>query len=137
LLVSDGTNTYLHANGLQSATDASNTTSYALGDALGSIRGLTDANGSLTGTADHDAFGAVRSQSGFSLPLGFTGALTDPTTRFIGSGVALFPSNTGRLCQVHGVRIRQPHAAMTSSTGKRSFQALKPPSRATALNPRA
>jgi len=82
-LVSDGTNTYLQANGVQSATDASNTTSYALTDALGSVRGLTDASGTLTGTTAYDAFGAVRAQSGSSLALGFTGALTDPTTGFL------------------------------------------------------
>jgi uncharacterized protein RhaS with RHS repeats len=66
-LVSGGTNTYLQANGLQSAIDGSNTTSYALTDPLGSVRVLTDASGSLTGSAAYDA-------------LGFTGALADPST---------------------------------------------------------
>ncbi|MDP2948950.1 MAG: hypothetical protein Q8P22_05380 [Chloroflexota bacterium] len=35
-----------------------------LGDALGSVRGLTDLTGSLTGTADYDVFGEVRAASG-------------------------------------------------------------------------
>jgi ribonuclease T1 len=68
---------------VQSATDGSNTTSYALDDALGSVRGLTDASGNLSGSTAYDAFGAVRAQTGSSLALGFTGALTDPTTGFL------------------------------------------------------
>jgi RHS repeat-associated protein len=52
-------------------------------DALGSVRGLTDSSGALTGSTDYDAFGAIRGQTGSSLPLGFTGELTDPTTGFL------------------------------------------------------
>jgi RHS repeat-associated protein len=68
---------------LQAAINGSGATSYALTDALGSVRGLTDGSGTLTGSTDYDAFGAVRSQTGASLPLGFTGELTDPTTGFL------------------------------------------------------
>jgi RHS repeat-associated protein len=82
-LVDDGTNAYLSADGLQAAIDGSGTTSYALDDALGSVRGLTDASGSLIESTDYDVFGAVRSQTGARLPLGFTGELTDPTTGFL------------------------------------------------------
>jgi RHS repeat-associated protein len=45
--------------------------------------GLADASGSPIASTDHDAFGVVRSQTGASLPLGFTGELTDPTTGFL------------------------------------------------------
>jgi hypothetical protein len=54
-----------------------------LDDALGSVRGLTDSSGALSGSTDYDAFGAVRAQSGSSLPLGFTGELTNPITGFL------------------------------------------------------
>jgi RHS repeat-associated protein len=68
---------------LQAAIDGSGTTSYALDDALGSVRGLTDSSGALTGSTDYDVFGAVRAQTGTSLPLGFTGELNDPTNGFL------------------------------------------------------
>ncbi|MGA7673104.1 MAG: RHS repeat-associated core domain-containing protein [Nitrolancea sp.] len=38
----------------------------------------------LTGTSDYDASGAVRSQTGTSLSLDFTGELTDPSTGLVG-----------------------------------------------------
>jgi RHS repeat-associated protein len=82
-LVDDGTNAYLSPDGVQAAIDGSGTTSYPLDDALGSVRGLTDSSGGLTGSTDYDAFGAVRAQTGSTLPLGFTGELTDPTTGFL------------------------------------------------------
>jgi hypothetical protein len=41
------------------------------------------ASGTLTGSTDDDAFGAVRVHIGSTLPLGFTGELTDPTTGFL------------------------------------------------------
>lgn len=68
---------------MQAALDGSGTTSYALDDALGPVRSLTDSSGTLIGTTEYDAFGAVRSQTGSSLPLGYTGELTDPTTGFL------------------------------------------------------
>ena len=81
--VDDGTNAYLPAKGVQAAIDGSGATSYTLSDALGSVRDLTDASGSPSGSTDYDSFGTVRSQAGASLPLGFTGELTDPTTGFL------------------------------------------------------
>jgi hypothetical protein len=110
-LVDDGTNAYLSADGLQAAVDGSGTTSYPLDDALGSVRGLTDSSGTLTGSSDYDAFGAVRSQTGASLPLGFTGELTDPTTGFVDLRARDLDPSDGRLsvascratpsCQTH------------------------------------
>ena len=63
-LVDDGSTGYVRANGAQEAIDGRNTTSYPLTDALGSVRGVTDSSGTLTGTTSYDAFGAVRSQPG-------------------------------------------------------------------------
>ena len=79
LLVDDGDMNYLHANGILAEIDQTNAASYHLTDALGSVRGLTDGAGSLSGTASYDAFGAVRSSSGASSDFGFTGEQADPT----------------------------------------------------------
>ena len=53
-------------------------TTWTLGDALGSTRALTDGSGATIGATDYDAFGAVRSATGEQSPFGFTGEQTDP-----------------------------------------------------------
>ena len=60
----NGSTSYVQANGAQEAIASGNTTSYPLTDALGSVRGVTDSTGTLTGSTDYDAFGAVRFQTG-------------------------------------------------------------------------
>jgi YD repeat-containing protein len=50
-LVDDGTNAYLQQDGALSSIDGSGAPSYMLGDALGSVRGVTDDTGSLVGSA--------------------------------------------------------------------------------------
>ena len=76
-LVDDGSKAYLHAGGLLGEIGGG--TRYALGDALGSVRGLADDAGSLVGTASYEAFGATRASSGASSLFGFTGEPTDAT----------------------------------------------------------
>jgi RHS repeat-associated protein len=76
-LVDDGSKAYLHADGLLGEIGGG--TRYALGDALGSVRGLAEESGSLVGTASYEAFGATRSSSGASSLFGFTGEPTDAT----------------------------------------------------------
>ena len=71
LLVDDGSTAYLHADGLLENISGSTDVHY-LGDALGSVRGLTDGTGSLTATADYDVFGALRGGAGTGT-FGFTG----------------------------------------------------------------
>jgi hypothetical protein len=66
----------------QSENEADQPT-YLRDDALGSVRGLTDSAGSLTGTADYDVFGQVRASSGASSVFGFSGEQFDPETGFI------------------------------------------------------
>ncbi len=62
-LVDDGSTSYVQADGAQEAIDRGNTASYPLTDALGSVRGVTDSSGTLTGSTDYDTFGAVLQQS--------------------------------------------------------------------------
>jgi RHS repeat-associated protein len=76
-LVDDGSKAYLHADGVLGEIGGG--TRYALGDALGSVRGLADESGSLVGTASYEAFGAPRTSSGASSLFGFTGEPADAT----------------------------------------------------------
>jgi RHS repeat-associated protein len=79
-LLSDGTTGYLSADAeLLAETDASSS-AYPIADALGSVRAQTDSGGSLTASAAYDVYGAVRSTSGSIGSLGYTGALTDPSS---------------------------------------------------------
>ena len=77
-LVSDGSATYLHANGTALAQQSAASIVYPLTDALGSVRALTDAGGAVTGTATYDVFGATTAQTGVASRFGFTGEMTDP-----------------------------------------------------------
>ncbi len=78
VVVSDGANQYLRDGGLAEVVNSA-TAAYPLTDALGSIRDITDAAGSLTATQSYDAFGAVTATSGAVGAFGFTGAQTDST----------------------------------------------------------
>lgn len=80
LLVDDGTNGYLHADGLIAEITNSGAPTYHLTDALGTVRGLTDLTGTLTGASDFDVFGDVRDQIGTASIFGFTGEQRDATT---------------------------------------------------------
>lgn len=85
LVVDDGTDAYLHADGALAQIDGANTAEYLLDDGLGSVRGVTDGAGSLTGSADFDVFGSVRASSGASgasSAFAFTGEQFDAETGF-------------------------------------------------------
>ncbi|MFH2102925.1 MAG: hypothetical protein ABIJ39_06170, partial [Chloroflexota bacterium] len=69
----DGTNTYLYGNG-RIAQDGPAGTEYFLGDALGSVRQMTDVNGAVTYTAAYSPYGeTLGSQGAAATPYGFTG----------------------------------------------------------------
>jgi RHS repeat-associated protein len=67
-----------------------------LSDALGSVRGLADANGSLVGSRSYEAFGNPRTTSGAASLFGFTGEPTD-TTGLVYLRARWLDSETGRL----------------------------------------
>lgn len=75
-LLVDDANGYLQADGALAQINGAGVPQYLLGDALGSRRGVTDAAGNLTGTADYDVFGAVRSSGGAGSVFGYTGRTT-------------------------------------------------------------
>jgi RHS repeat-associated protein len=78
-IVDDGTESYLHADGLIASIDASGDPTYAHADGLRSIRGRSDALGAMIGTTDYEIFGAPRAESGVQGFYGFTGEPQDAT----------------------------------------------------------
>jgi RHS repeat-associated protein len=90
-VVDDGTSAYLHAGGVLGSVGGSSAT-YALTDALGSVRGLADGSGDLVGTASYGAFGETRTATGQGSLFGFTGEPADATgltylrARYLDSG---------------------------------------------------
>ncbi len=72
---------------------------------------------------DHDAFGAVRSQSGASLSLGFTGQLTDPSTGFIDLRARELDPTLGRFLSADTV---QPNAPGTQGYNLYAYTANNP-----------
>ncbi|MFH2102930.1 MAG: RHS repeat-associated core domain-containing protein [Chloroflexota bacterium] len=76
----DGTNTYLYGNG-RIAQDGPAGSEYFLGDALGSVRQMTDVHGAVTYTAAYSPYGERRGwQSAEQTPYGFAGEYTDSYT---------------------------------------------------------
>ena len=77
-VLSDGTNTYTY--GLGRISQTSTTTEYFLGDALGSVRQLTNTAGEVTYAKSYDPYGVVTQVSGAGQSAyGYTGEQTDPT----------------------------------------------------------
>jgi|CXWL01.1.fsa_nt_gi RHS repeat-associated protein len=76
----DGTTTYAYGLGRIAQTDT--TTEYFLGDALGSVRQMTDSTGEITFAQTYDPYGTVTSTSGLShTDYGFTGESYSPSTQ--------------------------------------------------------
>lgn len=61
-VLADGANTYLYGNGR--IAQAGGTTEYFLGDALGSVRQLTDTAGAVTLTQNYSPYGETGSNVG-------------------------------------------------------------------------
>jgi len=76
-VLNDGTNQYIYGVGRISQVNTS--TEYFLGDALGSVRQLTDANGDITLANAYDPYGTLAQTAGSAqTSYGFTGEFTDP-----------------------------------------------------------
>jgi len=77
-VLSDGTNTYLY--GIGRIAQVNTTTEYFLGDALGSVRQLTDAQGEITLANAYEPYGILAQTVGNAqTSYGFTGEFTDPS----------------------------------------------------------
>jgi RHS repeat-associated protein len=77
-LAAAGGTSYIHNpfGGLSTSTTGAATT-WALTDALGSTRALTDTTGAVAGTTGYDAFGAVTAKKGDQSLFGFAGEQRD------------------------------------------------------------
>jgi YD repeat-containing protein len=74
--LSDGTKAYIYGNG-RIAQAAGTSTEYFLGDALGSVRQMTQGSGAITYAKAYDPYAIVTATSGSSsMPYGFTGEFT-------------------------------------------------------------
>jgi len=77
-VLDDGDNTYLY--GLGRIAQVNTSTEYFMGDALGSVRQLTDQSGQITYASSYDSYGVVTSTGGASgSTYGYTGEQQDPT----------------------------------------------------------
>jgi RHS repeat-associated protein len=115
LVVDDGTNRYLHADGLIAEIDGANAARYHLGDALGSVRGMADGAGALVATASYDVFGAPRATTGTQSVFGFTGEQRDAETGFTYLRARYLNPALGRFMSADSV---QPNAPGNERAGR-------------------
>jgi len=77
-VLNDGTNQYLY--GLGRISQVNTTTEYFLGDALGSVRQLTNGQGEITLANAYEPYGVLAQSTGSAqTSYGFTGEFTDPS----------------------------------------------------------
>jgi hypothetical protein len=82
-VLSDGTNTYLYGVG-RIAQYSETGPEYFLNDALGSVRQLVDANGSVTLARDYEPYGeALASAGSGATSYGYSGEMTDSYIKLI------------------------------------------------------
>ena len=90
----DGTNTYVYGLGRIAQTNATST-DYFLGDALGSVRQLTNQTGAITYARAYDPYGVVTQTSGASqTTYGYTGEFTSNNMVYLRS--CMYSPITGR-----------------------------------------
>jgi RHS repeat-associated protein len=102
LLVDDGSRGYLHAGGVLGEVSPS-AREELIADALGSVRGVADDTGALSGSADFDVYGAVRTSSASTAAFAFTGEQSDPETGFTYLRARYYDPAVGRLGAVDTV----------------------------------
>jgi RHS repeat-associated protein len=97
-VLDDGTNTYLYGVDRIAQVNGENT-DYFLGDALGSVRQLTNTNGAVSLYQDYDPYG-VTTQSvaleGVQTSYGYTGEAADYYNNLINLRSREYDPNTGR-----------------------------------------
>jgi RHS repeat-associated protein len=94
-VLNDGTTEYLYGNGRIAQVNTS--AEYFLGDALGSVRQMADANGEITFARGYDPYGVVTYTTGASqTEFGFTGEQYDTYIKLIYLRSRLYSPYTGR-----------------------------------------
>jgi RHS repeat-associated protein len=82
-LLMDSVNAYIYTSGIAPAAQvnlATGAISYLVTDSLGSVRGVMNSSGVLTGTSSYDAWGNPQTTGGLTAatPFGYAGGYTDP-----------------------------------------------------------
>jgi len=94
--LSDGTRNYVYGNGRIAQVTGSGT-EYFLGDALGSVRQLTNASGAITYSRAYDPYGVVTSTTGSSsTTYGYMGEVYGDSTQLTYLRSRYYSSSTGR-----------------------------------------
>jgi RHS repeat-associated protein len=100
LLLTDGTNDYLYGPGstpIEQIATSGGATSYLLADEIGSVRGITNSSGSITGSASYDPWGNVTGTSGSATtPFGFAGGYSDAASGFDYFRARWYDAGTGQ-----------------------------------------
>jgi RHS repeat-associated protein len=105
----DGTTGYVHAGDrVLEQVGSGGTARYLLGDALGSVRGSSDADGALAGSADYEAFGAVRGANTTGSVFGYTGEPMDAETGLVYLRAQYHDPRTGRFLSRDTVQPNAP-----------------------------
>ncbi len=99
LLLSDGTNYYIYGPGnnpIEQIAVSGGATSYLLADELGSIRAITNASRTTTGTFTYDAWGNETGSTGSATtPFGFAGEYLDSASGFYYLRARWYDASTG------------------------------------------
>ncbi len=94
-VLSDGTNNYIYGNGRIAQVNAG--TEYFLGDALGSVRQLTNNNGAVTYASAYDPYGVTTQTYGASqTAYGYTNEYTDSYIKLIYLRSRMYDPASGR-----------------------------------------
>ncbi|MEZ4658330.1 MAG: polymorphic toxin-type HINT domain-containing protein [Caldilineaceae bacterium] len=109
--------------GLVQAAQAAPGSQFLLGDGLGSIRGIADASGALTGSAAFGAFGDIRNQSGADSRFGYTGEYLAAETGLWHLRARDLDPSTGRFLSADTV---QPNAPGTQGFNLYTYTANNP-----------
>jgi RHS repeat-associated protein len=121
-LADNGTSAYLHADGVLGEVTGATRQDLLL-DSLGSVRGATNFAGTVTATADYDAFGAVRASTGSAAAFGFTGEQLDTETSFEYLRARYYDPTLGRFPSADTV---QPNAPGTQGYNRYAYTANNP-----------
>jgi RHS repeat-associated protein len=87
------------------------------------VRGVTSGAGSVTATADYDAFGQVRAATGAPAGFGFTGEQLDPETGLEYLRARYYDPSAGRFASADTV---QPNAPGTQGYNRYAYVANNP-----------
>jgi RHS repeat-associated protein len=104
LLLDDGTSSYIYGPSttpFAQIADSGGTVQYLHSDLVGSVRFITNSSGTAIGTTEYDPYGNRTSHTGTTdSSIGYTGALTDPSTGLVYLRARNYDAVTGRFLSI-------------------------------------